>query len=546
MNFPAHTPHSFKMPPSAKAPPTLLNCENEPVRSPGCVQPFGVVFVVDALTGCIVQFSSNAMGALALPASVRIFDATPERLLVSLWNASCEGAFQAAKEAAVSAQKSVGSQQDAAPVSVQAKGGGMVHFHVRPCRVVVEVEHEAPSQPVSSEALSFSRAQWTDSQSDLHSGVSLGEVCDAFCERFRLCTGYERVLVYRFDAQWNGQVLGEARALVLPSLKGHWFPASDIPANVRALYLESPLRVVADILAQQAKLIPEQEGGGRGASDLVGCVSRGVSSLHLEYMRNMGLRASCSIALIVEGSLWGIVSAHHTLPFLPSFAMRKGMLLDSFAFSKELETRCRAKQKQKEQQAKARLERMAQMLKVRGAFHNLNGPQGVSFVESFFHELADLLEIQGLVLWNPHSETTYALGSTPGESAFLHLAQAVRASAPGRIFVTDSLAQWFGTNEFGEQGASQSAGLLRLAFGPQNAWEAYCFRDRVTTHLEWGGNPFEAKSMQAGRIHPRRSFETFRQVVNLQSCAWERETLESAKALLTLLDESLARSEGGA
>ena len=46
-------------------------------------------------------------------------------------------------------------------------------------------------------------------------------------------TRFQRVLVYRFDDDWNGEAVGESRDDTYPSLLGLRFPASDIPAQAR-------------------------------------------------------------------------------------------------------------------------------------------------------------------------------------------------------------------------------------------------------------------------------------------------------------------------
>lgn len=45
--------------------------------------------------------------------------------------------------------------------------------------------------------------------------------------------------------------------------------------------------------------------------DLSQGVLRGVSPMHIQYLQNMGVRASMSISLVVEGRLWGLISVHH-------------------------------------------------------------------------------------------------------------------------------------------------------------------------------------------------------------------------------------------
>ena len=43
---------------------------------------------------------------------------------------------------------------------------------------------------------------------------------------------------------------------------------------------------------------------------------RSVSPIHLDYLRNMGVCASMSISIIVDGRLWGLIACHHQTPLV--------------------------------------------------------------------------------------------------------------------------------------------------------------------------------------------------------------------------------------
>ena len=111
-------------------------------------------------------------------------------------------------------------------------------------------------------------------------------------------TGFDRVLIYRFDEQWNGTVIAEDRNEVLPSYLDLRFPASDIPAQARELYRRNrhahhprcQLHAGSDPVARAPTPL-----------DLSDSVLRSVSPVHLEYMRNMGTLASMSISILRDG-----------------------------------------------------------------------------------------------------------------------------------------------------------------------------------------------------------------------------------------------------
>lgn len=72
----------------------------------------------------------------------------------------------------------------------------------------------------------------------------------------RSMIGFDRVMVYRFDEEWNGDVIAEARQPELEAYLGLHYPASDIPAQARALYLRNRVRQIADVRYQPRRSNP--------------------------------------------------------------------------------------------------------------------------------------------------------------------------------------------------------------------------------------------------------------------------------------------------
>jgi light-regulated signal transduction histidine kinase (bacteriophytochrome) len=101
----------------------------------------------------------------------------------------------------------------------------------------------------------------------------------------------------------SGKVIAECLSGSLRSFLNQHFPASDIPAQARALYQRNLIRVIPDVSYTPSPLVPSD---GEGASlDMSDCTLRSVSPLHLQYLKNMEVGASLSVSLIQDGALWG-------------------------------------------------------------------------------------------------------------------------------------------------------------------------------------------------------------------------------------------------
>ncbi|KAI8456842.1 hypothetical protein BY996DRAFT_4579091 [Phakopsora pachyrhizi] len=128
----------------------------------------------------------------------------------------------------------------------------------------------------------------------------------------RELTGFHRVMIYQFDENWNGQVVAElvdwkrTRDLY----RGLKFPASDIPAQARELYKINKVRMLYDRDQPTARLVCKTKYEVKRPLDMTHCHLRAMSPIHIQYLANMGVRASFSISILMNNELWGLISCH--------------------------------------------------------------------------------------------------------------------------------------------------------------------------------------------------------------------------------------------
>ena len=68
---------------------------------------------------------------------------------------------------------------------------------------------------------------------DWNGGVNQRDLCRDATRQVRALTGFDRVMVYRFDEDGSGEVVAESTRNGLPSFLGLRYPAADIPAQAR-------------------------------------------------------------------------------------------------------------------------------------------------------------------------------------------------------------------------------------------------------------------------------------------------------------------------
>lgn len=324
-------------------------------------------------------------------------------------------------------------------------------------------------------------------------------------------TGFDRVLAYRFEADASGRVVAESDAAGPPRFLGLRFPASDIPAQARALYARNLLRVIADTEAAPVPLVP-----AAAAPDLSMSMSRAVAPVHLDYLRAMGVRASMSVSLPGDqpGSLWGLLACHHGQPHAPDYATRSAVELYGQILGHEIAARRRAA----DRDAAEALEQA-----VRTA-----GPAG-SRAAHLLPVVRARLGCDGVALVEARSASTGpavdGAGLLPG-IAILRALAARAGTAPGETRAAQ-LPGW-----------GQADLAVALPVTGQSA--LVLVRRRPDTADLWAGNPAEA--LTAG---PARSFAIWRAGGNAPAPSLDAGEQALARGLAAQLAASQPRADDG-
>jgi light-regulated signal transduction histidine kinase (bacteriophytochrome) len=148
------------------------------------------------------------------------------------------------------------------------------------------------------------------------------EACQVIAKELKRISGFDKVMIYQFDTDWNGEVVAEAMDEDIESYLGLKFPASDIPPQARELYKKTPYRLIPNIDYVPVKLYPVINPLTGAFIDLTNSSLRSVAAIHLEYLKNMEVSASMSTRILKDGLLWGLISCHHRTPKYVSYQVR--------------------------------------------------------------------------------------------------------------------------------------------------------------------------------------------------------------------------------
>ena len=497
----------------------LANCADEPIRFPGAIQPHGLLVTLSEPGLQIQQVSANVQAMFGYGAES----------LLGLPLAALTGseAANAVQQAAVYA-----TLADAPPLALTLQGReyeGLLHRDQGILVLELELKPDAPEihstmNKVRNLSRMLQRLQGAKTLTALY------EIC---VREIQALTGYDRVLIYRFQDEGHGQVIAEASSPSMELFNGMFFPASDIPEQARELYRTHWLRIIPNADYQPVPLIPTLRPDSGEALDLSGAVLRSVSPIHCQYMKNMGVLSSMSISLMDGERLWGLISCGHRQTLHVPHELRMACQTIGQVLSLQISAL---------QTLEISRQREAKM----DALIRLNTAM-VHSTEAVFDGLTQMPEVLMAL--------TGASGVAILEDKVLH--RYGQCPSPED---TRELYQWFkdsGQPVFSSHNLSAlhapagqykdiASGLLAMTLPKPVDNAVLWFRSEVKESIQWSGDPNKPLNLEAGsnglRLSPRTSFEIWKVEMDGISTQWSHGDLFAANDLRrSALENDLSR-----
>lgn len=491
----------------------LSNCDQEPIHIPGSIQTHGVLlaFLPDGKLACRSRNAESQLGPLP-DIGHRL---TPEHL-----NEETCSAIHAALE-------DRDGYVDARLVTLAA-GAFDVVTHKTDGLLVAEFE-KRPTNAVALDSFALAAHQAIQRIQRMH-GVD--DLLALAVDEIARLTGFDRVMAYRFLHDESGEVVAECKREDLEPFLGQRYPASDIPAQARRLYVVNPIRLIADMGYTPVPIEPDINPLTGRPLDLSHSVLRSVSPVHVEYLSNMGVGASMSISIVIGDRLWGLIACHHMQPLLVPHAVRMSCQLLSQFVSALVERNLNSEHARAiEHSVSLRREIVAQ----------------VSDREDIVLALAaDHLGFLQLV--NSHGgaisvdRKTQAFGKAPTREGVNTFINWLNENVKDDIFFSSSL----GADVPDMKAAlGDVCGVMAIRFYREQNGYAFWFRNEQVEDVRWGGNP--EKKYVIGplgpRLTPRGSFAVWKETVRGKSVPWDKSAQEVAMQLRLDLQEIALSNE---
>ena len=491
----------------------LTNCDREPIHIPGSIQANGALLACDAGMATLLRHSANIASVLGTDPGQSLNGRSVEDIFGPEITHTLRNALAKANVA----------HRPALIFGLTINGSSFdVGVHRSGEETIVEFEPTAAGrgQPLDVARTVISRVGNATTVENL--------VADTV-RLIRAVLGYDRVMMYRFEDDGSGQVIGESKSSHLESFFGQYFPASDIPQQARTLYLKNTIRIIMDADGARIPIVPEIDATGR-ALDLSHAHLRSVSPIHCEYLRNMGVAASMSISIVIDGTLWGLVACHHYAP--KHLDMSERVAIEMFGEFLSLHLNL-ILQKRRIDTAKSARQTLDLLLRRSPMHDNFS-----DLLRSSLPDFSGMLRSDGIGLWIDGKWT--ASGTTPPASAASNIVDFLNGVADGRVWSSHNLGEDHGSSAaYGPD----ARGMLAIPLSQHPRDYLIYFRKEFEHTLNWAGNP--EKSYETGplgdRLTPRKSFSIWKEAVKNQSRPWSDTDLESSEAIRSALVEVALR-----
>jgi light-regulated signal transduction histidine kinase (bacteriophytochrome) len=491
--------------PSNAPPDPLGKAALEPVDFSGSIQSYGILLALSEPELIMQQVSANVQDYLGI-SSQSLLGQPLERLLDA---ASIAVIRQELKHCGSSSRSSLQIWKD------ERCFNGTVYRTV--ATIVLELEPTCAQLGVHPLQM-HSRVKQTITQ--LRQVSDWTDFLQFAVAEIRHITGFDRVMVYQFDAQGAGAVVAEAKRDDLPPYVGLHYPATDIPEPVRLLYQRGLVRYIPDLSADSVALVPTENPMTQQPLDLSLSGLRSVDPCCVEYHHNMGVAAILVISLIQGETLWGLISCHHQTPNPVAYEVRESCELLGQLIASELANKVNTRE----------LDDLVRLRSLQSEFIQ-SISQADDLKQALVHpapRLLDLVSAQGAAVCLEDEITL--VGTTPSlaqvrlliqwieTQRFVAPALSLRDSFSNRsLFHTDSLPKLYPAAEAFKDSAS---GLLVLQISQVRRYTLLWFRPEVLQTINWAGNPNESLQVDTeGSITlcPRKSFERWQEIVRFTS-----------------------------
>ncbi|KOP39750.1 histidine kinase [Flavobacterium sp. WLB] len=474
---------------------TLTNCEHEPIHIPGSIQPHGFLiglnadWKIDFCTANIAEFIDIQHTEVLGKDLTAVFGSKSQEQILEYLNED--------------------KIQNVFPLEINLlEKQFQLSIHKSFDIYVLEAEPKFPDR----EKLADVYTQTIQFVTQMNNTSSLKDLCALVAKGTREITGYDRVMIYRFDEQYNGEVIAENCREDLEPFLGLHYPHTDIPPQARELYIKNQLRLIVDIDYKPVPIFTIDDSREDKNLDLSLSILRSTSPIHVQYLKNMGVGATLTISLIHQDKLWGLIACHHYSKKNISPEIRLAAKLQGQFITSQIDIR-----QSNDENVNARKTSLALEL-----LSGLELPLTEDSLETIIKspQLLNICNASGVSVLV--KDKIYKNGLTPSNEQIISLIESISKKTTDKTFSTNKLRDHFPEMEE----CSDFAGIIYHSLDSAN--HIIWYRPETISEINWGGDPEKAIVKDSNGLHPRNSFNIWKQIIKNQSNIWKQYEINAA------------------
>lgn len=477
----------------------LTNCDKEPIHVLGKVQAHGFLVAFDPPTS-MVLFTSNNLQSHVGVSPQRILNRPIQQLFLLLDN---QGDGTSLLNNILDAKQHTLEDVNPTPILIKNRLYDMIS-HISDAIIVLEFEMLSADWEAHLHNLIGS------SLSKIINAGSLDETIAEAAMQVHKLIGYDRVMVYRFWEDGHGEVIAEVRDEALEPLLGLHYPASDIPKQARELYKLNLTRMIADVDSIPAEILWADTL--LGPLDLTYSTLRAVSEVHIQYLKNMGVKASFSISILHDGELWGLIACHHYQPRVIGYKAREHTKLIGQVLSSSFQYKAEQEQKEDSLAYMEAASKIVMDMHRKWDFYN-SVSAGKDILLKVTSAGGAAVIFDGKI---------YKEGITPSDEQIKALVVWLSDIEMPNIYYTHCLSkQYLPAQAY----IKQASGMLSCTISKELGDFVLFFKPEVLSSVTWAGDPqkmIEKDSLGNFVISPRHSFKAWSEEVTATAQKWSR------------------------
>lgn len=485
----------------------LTNCEHEPIHIPGSIQPQGFLIAIK-INDQRIDFCSG---------NVQEFTGIHHEQALSK---KLEEIFSHEQLRKLETYMATHTSTFAMPLELELNNNLFsISIHESGSHYILEFE---PSTSTSSDLSAFYN-QTRQFVSYMEKSTSLQTLCQAVADETRAITGYDRVMIYRFDKDYNGEIFAESKRDDIEAFFGLHYPHTDIPVQARELYKQNLLRLISDINYEPVPIYTVDDQPDKNIN-LGNALLRSVSPIHVQYLQNIGVAATLTISLMHDEDLWGLIACHHySTKHLDSFSRISAQLQGHFLTS-QINVR------EVEEQHKL-------SNKINGSLKTMLAKTYSPDRESFKtiteqHELLELCNSSGVAIFL--DDKLHTNGCVPSDNTIWEIIRYLKSYSQEEVIYSSKFVDIYPK---AVDLKDTAAGILFHSLNSELNMGIIWFRPETIQEVKWAGDPSKAIIKDEKGLSPRKSFELWKEFIQYQSNEWNEVELNAASNFARSLEK---------